>query len=262
MTIKSLKSENSSSYQAGHLFFRDISCFKQTLQPRDNAEISCTSHLPARRTRRGFLQAPYATRSRSDPRVPPQLIVTASKTNQTCFPACTSFWATRFPQNKHHRFQNKGYFHGGSFHNDVKNGPWDTHRHQNWLFPWPVMERGHRSHGCSKERQRAQCPGQAQIKSLSKAAPAQSIFSLRGVQGGTSPTQDTRFQWKGGDLAHKGLLWAGSHLMVYGKRDLGVNNSLWVGTAPKGCAHLSASCVFSSRFIWRKGEGCVYHDLR
>lgn len=98
----------------------------------------------------------------------------------------------------------------------------------------------------------AQCPGQAQIKSLSKKAPAQSIFSLRGVQGGTSRTHGSS------EKAHKRLLWAGSHLMVYEKWDVAVKKGLWAGTDTKGCAHLSASCIFSSKVHLEESRGvCI-----
>lgn len=92
-----------------------------------------------------------------------------------------------------------------------------------------------------KERLSTRCPGQAQIRSLLRKAPAQSIASLWGEQGEMSPQKDAWLQPKGRDLAHKGLLWADFQLMVHGKWSMGVTKGFWEGTDTSECIHFSAS---------------------
>lgn len=115
-----------------------------------------------------------------------------------------------------------------------------------------------------KERLSTWCPGRAQIRSLLKKAPAQSILSLRGEQGEMSPWKDTWLQPKGKDLAHKGLLWAGSQLMVHGKWSMGVTKDFWDGTATSECIHLPASFLLCSN--WKdktdfKGRHISHHYI-
>lgn len=62
-----------------------------------------------------------------------------------------------------------------------------------------------------QERQGARCPGGAQKRSLLKEAPAQSAFSLRGVQGGTSLLENVRLQPKGRDPTQRA---AASRLLI------------------------------------------------
>lgn len=85
-----------------------------------------------------------------------------------------------------------------------------------------------------KERLSTRCPGQAQIRSLLRKAPAQSIISLRREQGEMSPQKDAWLQPKGRDLANKGLVRAG-------KWSMGVAKGFWEGTATSECIHLTAS---------------------
>lgn len=90
---------------------QDLSCFQPTLMHRVFwcAEISFLCLLrdlgwagqPA--TMLVWRMQPLPTHSSA----PSWMDHTAPKTIRTWFPACTSFWATRSSQNKHHRLQNK-----------------------------------------------------------------------------------------------------------------------------------------------------------